>query len=73
VLDPATAADYYGYMLLIDGAEAYYEAMKVAQDRQAKGLPPPATQPDPDAIGIKVLDEHTLKVVLARRVAYFRN
>jgi oligopeptide transport system substrate-binding protein len=54
-LNPATASDYAGQLFYIKGAEACYNG----------------TLKDPAELGIRALDEHTLKVELNEPAAFF--
>lgn len=75
VLDPATAADYYTYLLLIRGGEQYYNAFRAYYDAAGAahkaGWPVTSTRPDPDSVAIRVIGPHRLEVELVRPVAYF--
>ena len=55
VLDPATASEYAGQLFYIKNAEAYYK-------RDIK---------DPDQVGIKAMDDLTLRVELVNPTAFF--
>jgi oligopeptide transport system substrate-binding protein len=55
VLDPATASEYAGQLFYIKNAEAYYK-------RELK---------DPEQVGVKAVDDLTLRVELANPTAFF--
>ncbi len=55
LLDPETAAEYAWLMYDIEGAEAFNTG----------------ETDDPEAVGVKVIDDYTLEITLARPTSYF--